>query len=331
MNKIELDKLLHSHTEQETYYLEHPNALSPRYTSMKKTFINGKEVLNFSLPKLMEQEILIRKDSRYTFVPFYTHTNINMNYIYSGECTYLIDDTYITLKKGDVCIFDKDVVRSKMKTGENDIVINISISNDFFSKGVINNIGEQSIIANFIVNALSNYEKHNHYLIFRTNASTKIISLFESILLEYFQNELYSKEIMNAYLNITFMELLRLYQMDPQNHYIQLSEQSPLNIIDILHYIENNYVDASLIDLSKRLGYHPKYLSTYIHKKTGKTFKQIQLDQRLKTACVFLMNTTQTIEEIASSVGINNLNFFYKKFREVYQLSPNEFRLKQEY
>ena len=323
MNSNELREFLFQETEREKYYLIFPNELSPRYKSMSKSFIDGKEVLNFSLPKLLEEEILIAKDSRYTFVPFYKHTNVNINYIFSGECTYLIDGEYITLRKGDVCIFDKDVIRSKMKTSKEDIVINISISNDFFTKGAIKNIGEQSIIASFIVNALSKHKEHNHFLIFRTNKSERIISLFDSLLIEYFSNLIYSKESISSYLNIIFIELLRL---DNNNQYIKISNDYTLNIMEILHYIEKNYTNCTLNNLADHLGYHPKYLSSFIKKNTGKTFKQIQLDQRMKIACIYLKNTNYTIEKVSNSVGITNMNYFYKKFFDIYNQSPNEYR-----
>ncbi|RQN12006.1 AraC family transcriptional regulator [Clostridium butyricum] len=331
MNTDELNKLLKQNTEREQYYLDNPGSISPDYKHMKTKIIDGKEVFCFSLDKLTEKEILIRKDSRYTFVPFYIHSNINMNYIYSGECTYLINDEYITLHEGDVCIFDKDVVRAKMKTGENDIVINISMSNDFFSDSLINRIGEQSVMASFIINSLSSKENHNHYLIFQTEKSKKIIELFTSLLMEYYDNNIYSKEIIKSYLVIIFIELLRIYHTRSGNQLIQISDDSSKILMDILHYIEKNYSDCNIDDIAKTFGYHPKYISYLIKKKTGKTFNEIKLTQRLNIACSYLKNTNLSIQKIAEKVGITNQSFFYKKFEEYYKISPNNYRKKNYY
>lgn len=328
MNINELDELLRKNTEREQFYLDNQGSISPSYSSMDKKIINWKEVFCFSPNKLAEKEILIRKDSRYTLVPFYVHTNINMNYIYSGECTYLINDEYITLHEGDVCIFDKDVIRAKMKTGENDIVINISMSNDFFSDSLINRIGEQSVMANFIIKSLSDTKNHNHYLIFQTEKSKKIINLFNTFLSEYYDKQIYSKEILQSYLVIIFMELLRIYHTNGGNQLIQISEDSSKVLMDILHYIEKNYVDCNIGDIANTFGYHPKYVSYLIKKKTGKTFNEIKLIQRLNIACSYLRNTTLPIHAIAEKVGITNQNFFYKKFEERYNMSPNNYRNK---
>lgn len=328
MNVNDLDKLLRKNTEREQFYLDNQGSISPRYATMDKKIINGKEVFCFSLNRLAEKEILIRKDSRYTLVPFYVHTNINMNYIYSGKCTYLINDEYITLHEGDVCIFDKDVVRAKMTTGENDIVINISMSNDFFSDSLINRIGEQSVMANFIIKSLSDSKNHNHFLIFQTEKSKKIIDLFNTFLIEYYDKQIYSKEIIQSYLVIIFMELLRIYHTNGGNQLIKISEDASKVLIDILHYIEKNYVDCNIGDLAQTYGYHPKYISYLIKKKTGKTFNEIKLIQRLNIACSYLRNTNIPIHTISEKVGITNQNFFYKKFKSRYNMSPNSYRNK---
>lgn len=331
MDIHELDKLLRETTEREQFYLDNPGSISPKYESMDKKFINGKEVFSFIVDKLSDKSISIIKDSRYTFVPFYTHTNINMNYIYSGECTYLINDEYITLHEGDVCIFDKDVVRAKMKTGENDIVINISMSNDFFSDSLINRIEEQSVMANFIIKSLSDTRNHNHYLIFQTEKSKKIIDLFNKFLIEYYDKQIYSKEIIQSYLVIIFMELLRIYHTSEGNQLIQISDDTSKILMDILYYIEKNYINCTISEISRTFGYHPKYISYLIKKKTGKTFNEIKLIQRLNIASSYLRNTSLPIHAISEKVGITNQSFFYKKFENRYKMSPNDYRNKTRY
>lgn len=325
MELNELDLFLRKNTVREKYYLENPGSVSPRYAEMKKDFIDGKEVFYFESPELMNRDISIRKDSRYTFVPFYRFSSVNMNYIYSGECTYLVNDTYLTLHEGDVCIFDKDVIRAKMKLKENDIVFNISMTNDYFNETIRSHISEHSILASFIINSLTQ-SSHDNFLIFRTDKSEKIISLFNQLLLEYYNERLYHKKIIQSYLDIIFMELLRLYQSDNKNHMIQVSNSSRNKILSILKYIELNYKDCTIGDLSEAFGYHPKYLSMMIKSNTGMNFKEIQLQKRLSMACSYLSNTTYTIQEITEKIGMTNQSYFYKKFVECYHMTPYEYR-----
>ena len=186
MDLQELDTLFRTRTRREQYYLEHQGAPSPSYRTMEHRQIDGKDVLYFRLPALKEAEILIRKDSRFTDVPYYIHSNLNMNYIYSGKCDYVINSRSITLHQGDVVIFDKDVVRRKQYAGEKDIVINISMSNEFFNNSFLRRIGEQSIISNFMLHVLCDHsDTHNHYLVFRTNHETLISTLFCQLFTDY--------------------------------------------------------------------------------------------------------------------------------------------------
>lgn len=328
MNQQEIDQFLRSVNESEAFYLANPGQLSPKYINMEKHFVDGVETLRFTQKKLLENEIVIVKDSRFTFVPFYTHSNINLNFIYSGECTYLIKDKYITLKKGDICVFDKDVVRSKMKTGENDIVLNVSLSYKFFDNGILSHVGKQSIIANFLINAISNSETHDSYMIFNSSSNNHITDLFLSILYEYYNQNIYANETIESYLSLIFIELIRLYLKDPDNQVIQTSKKDSTLVIDIIKYIESNYVSCTLEEVAQEFGYHPKYLSSFIKQKLGKNFKEIQTTQRLQAASNYLKNTDHSIQEIAHHVGFKNLTQFYKKFQDQFQVSPKQYREK---
>lgn len=321
-----MDKFLREETESERFYLEHPNEPSPKYKSMVHKSIKGKEVLQFQVPELHEDEVHIRKDSRYSQVPDYVHTNINFNYIYSGICCYTIDDQSIILHKGDVCFFDRDVIRHKERIGKNDIVINCSMSNDFFTGSLMNHVKDQSMIASFLLHAISGSKNHDNYLIFRTRDSNEIALLFQKLLLEYYDRKLYRNDMIQGYLSLIIMELLRLYSANEGEHLIQLSSDDGDNLLGILYYIEQNYKHCTLAKLAKEYGYHTKYLSTLIHKKTGRTFKQIQLEQRLKVACSCLKNTTDSVQQIADEVGMRNMNYFYKQFKKIYHCTPKEYR-----
>lgn len=173
-------------------------------------------MFHFNLPTLKEAEILIRKDSRFTDVPDYVHSNLNMNYIYSGKCDYVINNRPVSLHQEDVAIFDKDVVRRKLYAGRDDIVINISMSNEFFDNSFLRQVGRQSIISEFMLHVLSEYSSsHNHYMLFRTSQNQRIHPLFCHLFIEYYSNQIYGKDMIQGYLHLIFVELLRLYHEDP--------------------------------------------------------------------------------------------------------------------
>ncbi len=329
MNLEEFDKYIRKNTAREDFYLENSNNISPLYKKLKKKIVNGKEIIIFEVEKLKNKEISMMRDSRYTSVPPHCHSNVNINYVYSGKCNYIIDNEELTLFQGDVCIFDKNVIRAKKKLEKNDIVFNISMSNSYFSNSLSKHIHEQSIVASFIINSLSENKNHDNYIIFRTGKNDKIINLFNQVLLEYHNKNKYSKEIIQSYIDIAFMELLRLYDINHDKHLVKVNNDVSNVIFEILNYIETSYSDCTIEKLAKHFKYHPKYLSSLIKNKTGKSFKKLQLIQRMNVASSYLKNTNYSIQEIAEKVGFSNHTFFYKKFIEIYNVTPREFRAKK--
>ena len=325
MNKSELEQLLFQHTENEKKYAIHNASLSNRYTTAQTISIDNQELMYFHLDTLDKNKIMIRKDSRYIEMPLYTYSSVNINYIYSGKCTYLIDGKKLTLHKGDVCIFDKGVARSKERTSYEDIIININISDAFLQKSIPKS-EHQNIISAFLLNHLMTDSSHDNYIVFQTNGDTKIVDLFDRVLIEYFENRPYSKEIIQNYLSIIIMELLLLYQTRKDIHMIHLPSQSYNIILEILFYIENNYATCTLKEVAEHFGYHEKYLCTYIKKYSGKSFHDIKRDCRLKESIHYLLNTQIPITEICEKVGYSNRNQFYKEFKAAYHVLPKEYR-----
>lgn len=131
LNQLPSDLFLLTHSEH--HYLEDPNYHSPIYEQLDKILLHDQEVYQFQLPNLKQNLIEIRRDLRFTDVPLHVHTNLNLNYVYSGSCHYQVNGTEVLLKEGDLCIVDRHVLRSKGRLSEKDIVFNISLSNDFFT------------------------------------------------------------------------------------------------------------------------------------------------------------------------------------------------------
>ena len=327
MDKKELDKLLFEMTDQEQLYTASENSSSPRFAYARKVSINGNDTMYFHLDNLDASKIILRKDSRFLAMPPYTYSSININFIYSGDCTYWIDGQELILHQGDICIFDKGIVRSKKKPGYNDIIININISDHHFRKS-IPEFENQNIISSFLLGHLLGNSDHANYIVFRTQGDKRILDLFDRLLIEYYENRPYAKEKMQNYLSIIIMELLLLYQTKKDIHSVHLSSDNYNRALEILYYIENHYTSCTLKDVADHFGYHQKYLCAYIKRHIGKTFQEIKREYRLKEACSYLLNTTLSIQDISEKTGYTNRSQFYKEFKEKYAMLPAEYRKK---
>lgn len=95
----------------------------------------------------------------------------------------------------------------------------------------------------------------------------------------------------------------------------------------VFDFIEAHYHEAiSLQDVAKEVGFSPSYLTELVKKKTGNTVNRWIIKRRLTAACSLLLETSNSIESVAESVGYNNLTHFFNQFRQHYQTTPKVWR-----
>lgn len=97
-------------------------------------------------------------------------------------------------------------------------------------------------------------------------------------------------------------------------------------IIEILNYIQTNYLTVTLEDLSEKFYLTKPYLSKYIKEKTGATFGETVKKIRMKKAKGLLKSGTMTVEKVALSVGYQNVEHFNRLFKKAYHMTPVQYR-----
>ena len=129
-----LKQLLYTHTETEEWHRTHPGELSPRYNRVETTTINGEEVYLFDWKETLDENpVGLIKESRFTDIPPHINRDMELNYVYDGVCTFIVNGRRLLLKKGDVLICNTGVVRSvPYVKGEHDIVISIVFKKEMF-------------------------------------------------------------------------------------------------------------------------------------------------------------------------------------------------------
>ncbi|SHJ22331.1 2-isopropylmalate synthase [Hespellia stercorisuis] len=97
-------------------------------------------------------------------------------------------------------------------------------------------------------------------------------------------------------------------------------------LIEITNYIHANYKTVTLDDLSEQFFLSKPYLSKYIKEKSGMTFGDILKNVRMKKARAMLKSSSMTVENIAESVGYQNVEHFNRLFKKTYNMTPVQFR-----
>ncbi len=95
---------------------------------------------------------------------------------------------------------------------------------------------------------------------------------------------------------------------------------------EIMNYIQEHYLGVTLDALAEKMHLSKPYLSKYIKEKSGKTFGEIVKNVRMKKARTLLKNSSMTVENIAESVGCQNVEHFNRLFKKKYELTPVQYR-----
>ncbi|KQS23839.1 AraC family transcriptional regulator [Dyadobacter sp. Leaf189] len=95
----------------------------------------------------------------------------------------------------------------------------------------------------------------------------------------------------------------------------------------VFAFMQDNYdKEINLPGISKLAGMSEVSFSRFIKKRTGKTFIESLNEIRLGHASRYLINTSNTISEIAYKCGFNNLSYFNRIFKSKNGCTPKEFR-----
>lgn len=94
-----------------------------------------------------------------------------------------------------------------------------------------------------------------------------------------------------------------------------------------MEYMARHYPDAFRIsDMARALGLDRSYLSTLIHRQTGKSPQAHLIALRMERAAYLMQNPQLSVADIARSVGYDDPVQFSKTYRREYGMSPTQYR-----
>ena len=97
-------------------------------------------------------------------------------------------------------------------------------------------------------------------------------------------------------------------------------------------FIENYYMkDISVEDMAANLRLNRSYFSKLFKKMTQKSPQEFLITYRIHKSCEFLRSTDMTIAQISPLVGYANQFHFTRAFKNIMNISPNEWRKRNRY
>jgi len=115
----------------------------------------------------------------------------------------------------------------------------------------------------------------------------------------------------------TFDELSTMEE-NPKKTVIALIENIIMESID-----EEN---LSLDYIAEKVYLSPKYISRVFKEETGVKITQYITDSKLNKAANLLLETNMSLKELIKLVGFSSVNYFIKKFKEKFYVTPTQYR-----
>lgn len=290
-------------------------------------------IWNFHAPSELKASICPRFEDR-SFTCQFTHGQktplhvqdyIELAYVVKGELHQRILEKDIVFHEGEFCLIDKNCMHQEYLLDNESVILFLSLRNDGLTEIMDENITTQKIIS-FLQTALLEQKDLQQYVHFRPlgNVREEIEHYFMFLTKEFYENKVGSFLIIKGL-------LMRIFRLLSTKYEFQLSKQQKKDMQwavfeEVCHYIEKNYRNVTIQELSKVFHFQEDYFNRLIKKRTGKTYCELLQDIRLLKAEQLLSHTAMTVSEIAEEVGYHNKGYFYKLFSKKYGMKPAEYR-----
>ena len=227
-------------------------------------------------------------------------------FLEEGNCTYIIDNKVYNVQSGDIVIIPDSIIHHTKYDNINHSRILINCAREYVPESV------QTIISS------GNYLYRNPFIV---DEIKKVLEKTEN---EYNLKDPYFEEIISCHTHSLFYLLLRNTEsciiVDDGNKIIEQA----------VSYIRENFSsDISLSSLAKKFSVSSEHFSRLFKKETGLGFSKYLNSLRLQYAEQLLRSSKeQSITKVAEICGFEDSNYFSKKFKEVYGISPKKVQKK---
>ena len=125
-----------------------------------------------------------------------------------------------------------------------------------------------------------------------------------------------------------FWLFYHLYRLDLVHRAERIDESRESESVQpAIDYIRENYAEEiSIKTLSSLCGFSETYFMKLFKKATGMTCVDYINGVRLSQAANHLLVTSSSIIDVALGVGYNNVSYFNRQFKSVYNVTPKEYR-----
>jgi AraC-like DNA-binding protein len=253
--------------------------------------------------------------------PFHRQDFFFINYAYTGDygAQSFSFDNQVIIKENDCYIGQPFSGYALFGASEQDIVIiGILIKKEVFYRNYLQAISTDCTLLHFFLDPkIDSFS--DEFIHLKNLKDSSIRTQIELMVLEYANKTYHTQDILKSMTLTLIMMLARRFKLTPK-------EKNGGDVIErMIGFMDEHLDHITLPMLAVQFGYHPAYISSQLSEKTGRTFSQILLSQRMERAVFLMRHTNLSIEEFAPLIGYNDKSNFHKAFREHFGTSPRQF------
>ena len=260
--------------------------------------------------------------------PPHVHSYYEINYIKNGDFCYVIDDTDIRIKSGDIIIIYPNVIHASY-TGKT------STPEDPTEATVI------KFSPAFLYPQNLGFSDLQHLMLpLKFESKFTVITKNDPIHSELSAHILAAVDEMNtraagyelalrAHTSLLYSYILRELSVPEIPSPVQ-SEAKAANldlIRSALEYVEEHYSEPiTMQQLAKESNVNYYYFSRLFQQYTNQGFRDYLMKFRINKAVRMLLQTNESVTNIAIDCGFETISYFIKKFQEEMGVTPKNFR-----
>jgi AraC family transcriptional activator of pobA len=167
------------------------------------------------------------------------------------------------------------------------------------------------------------------YLQLSVTEADILATIFKKIALEYGKRSTRNDDLLvRLYLNILLLEVEKLYNHKMDKAAIDIPRRYQL-VVNFKKLVEKHYLDKKPVtEYANMLYVTPQYLNDTVKEFTGRSASSFIYEQLITEAKAQLLQTGETITQIANNLNFADQSYFCRFFRKHAGIAATEFRYK---
>ena len=248
----------------------------------------------------------------------HTHDFIEIVYVMSGNAVEKVNDGEYEVKRGDLIFINYQSTHTFIPNTD------FSYVNICFKPETVDSlITPENVFALLQLTAFDELRRENDdgMVSFFGSERDEIESLLQSMLSEYRSKHSFRRAVLDSYMNILLVKILRKTAAEPHSAERSGTWQEIADYIDL-----NLGEELTLSALAQKCFYNPSYFSRIFKEHFDMSLTEYINRRRVELAKKLLSKGTVSVEEIAYRVGYPSKSSFYRAFTRITGTTPAEYK-----